>query len=140
MLPCASGRQSFESACSCVDIGGEVLKQGRLTVKGDNRNLVRDVPDDGFEHGRHGRSNGGEFIKLSGSSASNLENDDKGERLASSVLLEDEFLRNTIIRQGKVLCRERVDKLATLLSYQCRDKDESGASAEIGLLSRRRSL
>jgi hypothetical protein len=108
MLARAAGREGFDSVRSCVEVWGEALEERGLAVEGDDGNFVRDVADDGFEHGSKRRSDGGEFVELTGSDA-DFDDDDESEGLAIRILLEAKFLRDAVVGESEVAGVESED-------------------------------
>jgi hypothetical protein len=109
MLAGAARSEAGNGVRGGVEVGGEVLEECGLTVEGDDRDLVGDVAYDGGEHGGKWWSDGAEFVEFAGSGTADFNGDDKGERLATGVLLEGKLLRYAVIGQDEIVRSEGED-------------------------------
>lgn len=129
MLASAVGREGFDGVRCCVEIRREALEERWLAIEGDDGNFVLDVADDGFEHGRKRRSDGGEFVELAGSCAADLDEDYEGEGFAVRVLFKAEFLWDAVVGESEVAGVESEDEIAGFVADECGNEDESRAGA-----------
>jgi hypothetical protein len=129
VLTRAAGCEGFDSVRSRFEVWSEALEERGLAVEGDDGDFVRNVADNGFEHGRERRSNGGKFVELSGASATDFDDDDQSERLAIRILFEAKFLRDAVVGESEVAGVECEDEIAALVADESGNEYQGRASA-----------
>jgi len=66
--------------------------------------------------GASGRSDGVEFVEFAGAGTTDFDDDDQGEGFAAGVLLEGEFLRDSVVGQDEIVDGECEDEIACLVA------------------------
>lgn len=123
-----AGIEVVERARDEFEVGCEAMQQDGRAVKADDGDLVIDVADEVGEH----RAKVLVLLEMAGAGASGFDDDDHGQRLVAGVLLQTEWLLDTVVGENEVFGLEGVDELAGFGAHQGGDDDETGANGDGG--------
>lgn len=121
-----AGLEAVEGGGDTVEMGGELLNEGRGAVEADDGNLVSDAAEEGVEHGGEGLVD----VEVMASLAAGLYEDDKSEGLRAGILVEVEFLLHAVVGEGELVGRERVNHLSGPGANEGRDDDQCGSGGD----------
>src|ERR1039457_857665 len=124
MLPRATGREGPDRGRRLIDVRSKILQQRGVAVESNHCNFVRNVPDNGFEHGSQRRSDGAVLVELTRTCPAHFDDNHQRQRLCVSVLVEGELLLNAVIGDAEVICLEGEDEFSAGSSNQGRNQHD----------------